>query len=266
MKSVGIVGCGAIGRALLKAIDTGQLSVRVAGVTSRTEASARAFLSTLQNPPPYLGRAELIASSDLVIEAAGPAVVPDLAWEVFAAGKDLMVISVGALLDHQEILAKAREAGCRLFVPSGAIAGLDGIKSACVGPVSQVRITTRKPPRGLEGAPYLVQRGISLTGLSEEREVFVGPAREACRGFPDNVNVAAAVSLAGIGPDKTQVRILAVPGLERNCHDVEVEGEFGRLVIHVENVPSENPRTGRLTALSIIRAVQDATDTVRIGT
>jgi aspartate dehydrogenase len=266
MKSIGIVGCGAIGRALLKAIDAGKLSVAVAGVTSRTEKNARAFLSTLREPPPYLDRALLIARSDLIVEAAGGEIVADLAKEVFAAGKDLMVISVGALLDHPEIIVRSRETGCRLFVPSGAIAGLDGIKSACIGQISHVTITTRKPPQGLDGAPYLVEHGVSLASLNDEREVFSGTAREACRGFPANVNVSAAVSLAGIGPDKTKVRILAVPGLERNCHDIQVEGEFGRLAVHIENVPSENPRTGQLTALSIIRSVQDAADSVRVGT
>ncbi len=266
IRTIGIVGCGAIGKALLKAVEAGRLAVRVAGVTSRTEKAARAFLSTLREPPPYLDRKQLITASDLIIEAAGSAVVPALAEEVFAAGKDLMVISVGALLDHPEIMGKSRESGCRLFVPSGAIAGLDGIKSACAGQVSHVTITTRKPPEGLEGAPYLIEHKISLVGLREERELFSGTAREACRGFPANVNVSAAVSLAGLGPDRTRVRILAVPGLKRNYHDVEVEGEFGRLAVHVENVPSENPRTGRLTALSIIRSVQDAVDPVRIGT
>ena len=152
-----------------------------------------------------------------------------------------------------------------MYLPSGAIAGLDGIKSAAVGQIVHVTHTTRKPPEGLEGAPYLVERGISLVGLRTEKEVFSGSAREACRGFPANVNVTAAVSLAGIGPDQTRVRILAVPGLTRNCHDIEVEGEFGRLLVHIENVPSENPKTGKLTALSIIRAVQDAVDPVRIG-
>jgi len=266
VKSIGIVGCGAIGRALLKAVEEGKLKVRVAGVTSRTEKSARAFLATLHNPPLYLDLTSLIPRSDLIVEAAGGAVVRELAEKVFAAGKDLMIISVGALLDHPEIIDRARVSGCRLFLPSGAIAGLDGIKSACVGAVSSVTITTRKPPEGLEGAPYLVKKKILLTGLREEREVFSGSAREACRGFPANVNVSGAVSLAGLGPDKTTVRILAVPGLKRNCHDIDVAGEFGRLSVRVENVPTENPRTGRLTALSIIRSIQDAADSVHIGT
>jgi aspartate dehydrogenase len=266
VKSIGIVGCGAIGQALLEAADAGKLSVAVAGVTSRNEKSANEFLATLKKPPPYLELAKLIAESDLVIEAAGGRVVSDLAEKVFAAGKDLMVISVGALLDHPEVITHARQRARRLFIPSGAIAGLDGVKSACAGQVSSITITTRKPPQGLDGAPYLTERGISLAGLKDEREVFSGTAREACRGFPANVNVTAAVSLAGIGPDKTRVRIVAVPGLKRNCHDVEVEGEFGRLAVHIENVPSENPRTGKLTALSIIRSIQDAADSVRIGT
>jgi len=265
MKSIGIVGCGAIGKALIQAAEAGKLSVRIAGVTSRTEKSAREFLAGFKKPPPYLSLVELITGADLIVEAAGGAVVPELAKKVFAAGKDLMVISVGALLDHADIIAESRRTGCRLYVPSGAIAGLDGIKSACVGQISHVTHTTRKPPLGLEGAPYLVEHGISLVGLQEEREVFSGSAREACRGFPANVNVTGAVSLAGIGPDQTRVRIFAVPGLTRNCHDIDVEGEFGKLHVHIENVPSENPKTGKLTALSIVRAVQDAVDTVRIG-
>lgn len=266
MKSIGIVGCGAIGRALVTAVAKGKLAVRIAGVTSRTEKTAREFLAEFPNPPPYLSLDELIVSSDLIVEAAGGSVVRDLAERVFAAGKDLMVISVGALLEYPEIIERSRQSGCRLYVPSGAIAGLDGIKSACVGAISHVTMTTRKPPNGLEGAPHLVRNGISLAGLQEEKEVFAGTAREACKGFPANVNVSAAVSLAGIGPDRTQIRIIAVPGLPRNCHDIEVEGEFGRLHVHIENVPTENPKTGKLTAFSIIRSVQDVVDPVRIGT
>ena len=265
VKSIGIVGCGAIGKALVKAVEDEKLAVSIAGITSRTEKSAREFLSVFKNPPPYQSLDELIRASDLLVEAAGGDVVPELAKKVFAVGKDLLVISVGALLDHPDIMAESRRTGCRLYVPSGAIAGLDGIKSACVGQITHVTHTTRKPPLGLEGAPYLLERGISLVGLQEEKEVFSGSAREACRGFPANVNVTAAVSLAGIGPDQTRVRILAVPGLPRNCHDIDVEGEFGRLHVHIENVPSENPKTGKLTALSIIRAVQDVVDPVRIG-
>ncbi len=263
--SVGIVGCGAIAQAILKESDAGRLPVPIAGVTSRTESTARDFLSTLGSPPPYVDLSELISLSSLVVETAGGSVVPGLARETFAAGKDLMVISIGALLDHPEIIDKARQQGCRLLAPSGAIAGLDGIKSACAGPVDRVVMTSRKPPEALEGAPHLIEQEINLSGLDHELEVFSGTAREACRGFPANLNVSAAVSLAGIGPDRTQVKIVAVPGLQRNCHDIEVEGYFGLLTVHIENIPSENPKTGRLTALSIIRSIRDAVDPFSIG-
>ena len=181
VNSIGIFGCGAIGKALLHAAASGQLAVRIAGVASRTEKSARAFLSLFDSPPPYLPLHELIAAADLIIEAAGGSVVAELAEKVFAAKKDLMVISVGALLDHPEIIEKSRKTGCRLYCPSGAIAGLDGIKSASVGQITHVTHTTRKPPNGLEGAPYLVERGISLVGLAGGKGNFL---RLGARGMP----------------------------------------------------------------------------------
>ena len=264
--SIGIVGCGAIGRKLLEESSSGRFKVHIAGVNSRSADNARSFLSTLDNPPPYLDLPELISRSDLIIEAAGGAVVPNLASGCFAAGKNLMVISVGALLDHPNIVKQARQSGNHLFIPSGAIAGLDGIKSACKGQVNHVTMISRKPPNALEGAPYILEHQISLTNIKGEKLLFDGSARDACKGFPANINVSAAVSLAGVGPDLTRVKILAVPGLSRNCHDVEVAGEFGLLNIHVENVPSENPKTGRLTSLSIMRSIEDSIDMFHIGT
>ncbi len=265
-QAVGIVGCGAIGRALLRAADAGGLDVELAGVTSRSRDRAEEFLETLNSPPSYLELAELVERSSLLVETAGGHVVPSLAEAAFGAGKDLMVISIGALLEHPEIIEEARTTGCRLYAPSGAIAGLDGIKSACQGRVDRVEMISRKPLAALEGAPFLVENEIPIMELDGPEEVFYGSAREACRGFPSNLNVSAAVSLAGIGPDATVVRIVADPELDRNCHDITVEGEFGLLKVHIENIPSENPKTGKLTALSIIRSVRDVVNPVRIGT
>ena len=264
--AIGIVGCGTIGRSVLRAADAGDLGVHVTGVASRTSETARNFLETLRSPPPYLDLDELVERSSILIETAGGHVVPLLAEAAFGAGKDLMVISVGALLEHPEVIDRSRATGCRLFAPSGAIAGLDGIKSACQGWVDRVEMVSRKPVAALEGAPYLVENEIPVDGLTDAEEVFYGTAREACRGFPSNLNVSAAVSLSGIGADRTMVRIVADPALSRNCHDVTVEGEFGLLRVHIENIPSENPKTGRLTALSIIRSIRDVFDPVRIGT
>lgn len=267
MQSIGIVGCGTIGRAILGAVAEGRLPVAVAGVASRTQATAEQFLATLPEPPPLLDLETVIRRSELVIEAAGGHLVAELAERAFGAGRDLMVISVGALLEQSHLMDLAREKNCRLLLPSGAIAGIDAIKGACEGEVEHVTITTRKPPSSIADAPYIRENNISLDGLKEETEIYSGPVREACKGFPANVNVAACVSLAGLGPDRTIIRILAVPGLERNCHTIEVVGEFGRLSITIENARTvENPATGKLTAMSIIRTIRDAIDPVRIGT
>ena len=176
-QSIGIVGCGTIGQALMRAADSGELNVAVAGVTSRDEDKAHKFLDSLNNPPPYLSREQLIDKAVLLVETAGGHIVAELAKATFAAGKDLMVISIGALLEYPEIIEEARKTGCRLIAPSGAIAGLDGIKSACTGRVDQVTMISRKPPIGLEGAPHLIENEISLDGLTEETEVFSGNAR-----------------------------------------------------------------------------------------
>ena len=265
-KSIGVVGCGAIGQAILRAADEGVLGVGVAGVTSRTKDTACAFLASLRDPIPYLSMGELIEESDMLVEAAGGHVVPELATAAFDAGKDLMIISVGALVAHPEIMERSRATGCRLVAPSGAIVGLDGIKSATVGKIDHVTMVSRKPPAALDGAPYVVEQGIDIWEFTEEQSLFSGPAREACAGFPNNLNVSAAVSFAGIGPDLTTVEIVVVPGLQRNCHDIEVEGDFGLMRLHIENIPSENPKTGKLTAMSIIRTIQQAVDPVHIGT
>jgi len=265
-KSIGIVGCGAIGKAILLAVDRGEIDVDVAGVCSRTASTAQAFMDSLEHDWPVLSQAALIAEADLVVEAAGGDVVPQLAKATFDAGKDLMLISVGALVRHPEIMDRSRETGCRLLMPSGAIIGLDGIKSASVGHLDHVTMTSRKSPAALDGAPYIVEHEIDLWGLTEETEVFSGSASEAALGFPANLNISIAVSFAGIGPERTTVKLVAVPGLTRNCHDIEVEGEFGLMRLHLENIPSENPKTGKLTAMSIIRTIQQAIDPVHLGT
>ena len=265
--SIGIVGCGAIGRAILRAVGDGRLAVKVAGVTSRNRDKATAFLDTLPHPPPWLPLDTLIERAGLVIEAAGGELVPMLAEKAFGAGKDLLVISTGALLEHPQVMDLARETGCRLILPSGAIAGIDGIKSACAGRVEHVTITTRKPPGALKGAPYLERLGIDLDAITGETEVFHGSVREACKGFPANVNVAAALSLAGVGPDETRLEIWADPAQTRNSHKIVVEADSARFELSIESVPSEeNPRTGKLTPLSVIATLRGFTAPLKVGT
>ena len=258
MIAVGIVGMGVIGTAIARAITAGIPGVTLAGVCVRDRAKAKGY--------PALPLDELIRRSDLVVEAATQAALQDLAPAVLKAGKDLMVLSGGGLLGRDDWVELARKNRCRILVPSGAIAGLDGVKGARVGAISSVTMESRKPPRGWAGAPWVVSQQIDLAAITEETLIFEGAATEACRAFPANVNVLAALSLAGVGPERTRIKVFAVPGLARNTHRVTVEGEFGRLQIQVENVPSENPRTGKLSYLSAIALLRELGATLKVGT
>jgi aspartate dehydrogenase len=258
MIKVGIVGMGVIGTHVARAIDGGIPGVTLAGVSVRAAGQ----------PPPYplWDPAELIRRSDLVVEAATQAALLEIGPAVLEAGKHLMVLSVGALIGVLGQWSRlADERGCRILVPSGAIAGLDGMKGAREGAITSVTMETRKPPRGLAGAPYVIDRRIDLNAIQTETLIFEGSATLAVRAFPANVNVVAALSLAGIGPERTRIKLFAVPGLPVNQHRVLVEGEFGRLRIEIENVPSENPRTGRLSYLSAIAMLREMGTSVRLG-
>ena len=258
MRSIGVVGCGTIGAAIARAIQDGRIPARLAGLTSRTRARAESVARTLSPSPPVLDLAELIRVSDLVAEAASRAAVAEIVPACLDARKDVMVISVGGLLDHEEWLQQAEARGTQILLPSGAIAGLDGVRAAAGGRLDSVTLVTKKPPRGLAGAPYVVEHGIDLEALTEDTLIFEGSARDACRGFPTNINVSAALSFAGIGADQTRVQIFVAPRGRFNQHRIEVRGDFGRLSVEVENVPSAtNPRTGRLSILSCIQALAE---------
>lgn len=266
MIRVGVFGLGVIGRQICLAVEAGIAGIRLAGGTARDQSKAEAFLASLPSKPPFLSPEDLIHASDLIVEAATQAALRELAPKVLGAGKDLVVLSGGALLGRQDWVELAERNRCRILVPSAAIAGLDGVKGARVGAIAAVTMETRKPPRGLAGAPWIEANRIDLDAIREETLIFEGPATEACRAFPANVNVVAALSLAGIGPEKTRIKIFAVPGLSMNTHRITVEGEFGRLQIQVENVPSENPRTGKLSYLSAIALLRDLGAALRVGT
>jgi aspartate dehydrogenase len=177
-----------------------------------------------------------------------------------------MPLSVGALLNHIGLIDLARETGAKIIVPTGALLGLDAVRAAAEGKITSARIVTRKPPNGLAGAPLLVERGINVDDIKEPVRVFEGTARDAIAGFPANVNVAVALSLAGIGPDQTRIEIWADPGITRNTHTVIVKSDSSDLAMTVENLPSEeNPRTGRITGLSVLAALRRLTAPLVIG-
>jgi aspartate dehydrogenase len=268
MLKIGVIGCGVIGGEICKAVDAGQVEAELVGIGDIDLRKAQALVRSLRRAVPVLPQTDLIQAADLVVEAASKAVAPGIIREALSRAKDVLVMSVGGLLECvEEVVALAKRSGRRIYVPTGAIAGLDAVKGAMAARVSKVTLTTRKPPQGLEGAPYVVEHGIDLAGFTEPTVIFTGSARTAIAGFPANVNVAAALSLAGLGADRTAVRILAEPGSTRNIHEIEAEGDFGKLFVRTENVPSPtNPKTSYLAALSAIALLRRITAPLVVGT
>ncbi len=263
---VAIAGLGAIGRALTRRLSEGIPGVVLACVAARDHAKAKAWLDEHGISSPIVSLEDLPAHADLAVEAAPGAIVDQICRPMLEAGKKVMVLSAGALLPRPDLIELARERGGQIIVPTGALLGLDAVTAAAEGTIHSVRMTTRKPPKGLVGAPYLEQNGISVEGLNEAKRVFSGTAREAAAGFPANVNVAAALSLAGIGPDRTTIDIWADPAVTRNCHTIEVDADSARFTMTIENIPSENPKTGRITALSALAALRRLHAPLRVGT
>jgi aspartate dehydrogenase len=262
---VAIGGLGAIGRAVARKLADGIPGLTLACAAVRDQAKARAWLDAERITCPLVEPELFPSHADLAVECAPAAVLERICRPMLEAGKQVMVLSAGALLPRPELVELAKRRGGQIIVPTGALLGLDAVAAAAEGRIHSVRMITRKPPRGLAGAPYLEANGISVEGLNAPKRVFAGSAREAAAGFPANVNVAAALSLAGIGPDRTMMEIWADPSVDRNCHMIEVDSDSARFTLSIENVPSENPRTGRITALSVLAALRKLHAPLRVG-
>jgi aspartate dehydrogenase len=263
---VALGGFGAIGKAVAERLDRGVEGLKLAAVSARDAQQAAAAMDDFAHPVPVVALARLSEMADLVVECAPGALLREIAGPALDGGRIVMVLSCGALLDNFDLVDRARRHGGRILVPSGALLGLDAVAAAAEGEISRVHMITRKPPAGLAGAPYLEEHGIGLDGLDAPRRVFAGTARAAARGFPANVNVAAALALAGIGPDRTTIEIWADPDVSRNIHRIEVEADAARFSMQIENVPSENPKTGRLTPLSVVAALKKLVRPLAVGT
>jgi aspartate dehydrogenase len=263
---IAIAGLGAVGLKLAQALDAGIPGCTLAAVSARDTAAAAQRLAGLRRPVPVVGIEALEPLADVVVECAPAALLPQIAEPFLRAGKTAVVLSAGALLGREHLVELARAHGGRIIVPTGALLGLDAVAAAAEGTIHSVRMTTRKPPNGLVGAPHLVKNNISVEGLNTAKLVFSGTAREAAAGFPANVNVAAALSLAGIGPDRTMIDIWADPAMTRNCHSIEVDSDSARFTLSIENVPSENPKTGKNVALSVIAMLRKMHAPLAVGT
>jgi aspartate dehydrogenase len=263
---IAIAGLGAIGLKLALALDAGIQGCALAAVSARDIDGARGRLSNLKHKVPVVTLDALEPLADIVVECAPAHLLAKIIEPFIRAGKKAIVLSCGALLEHEGLIELARSSGGQIIVPTGALIGLDAVTAAAEGEIRSVHMVTRKPVKGLVGAPYLIEHDINIEGITEPLRLFSGTARAAAAGFPANLNVAVALSLAGIGPDRTTLEIWADPKLDRNTHRIEVESDSARFSMAIENIPSENPRTGRITALSVIACLRKMHAPLRIGT
>jgi len=265
-QKVGIAGLGAIGMPVAQALQAGIPGLALVAVASGRRDTAEQRLAAAGISIPVVTTSELARMADIVVECAPARAFRSIAEPVLAAGRLLVTVSGAALLEASDLVAQAQKRGGRIILVSGALLGLDAVRAAAEGEIRSIRMISRKPPLSLRGAPYLEAAGIDLGSITTATCVFRGSAGNGARGFPANFNVAAALSLAGIGPDKTELEIWADPGVSRNTHTIEVDAESARFTMTIENVPSaENPATGRITPLSIIATLRGLSATLRVG-
>jgi len=272
LKRIGLLGCGAIGTQIALAIDSGKIPAKLTHVYDISKEQASSLVLKLKTKPEITQNAALLASSpvDLIVEAASQDAVRDNALTILQNRKDLMIMSVGALLDESifdVILEGCKDFKKQVYLPSGAIAGLDAIKSV-KDELESLTLVTTKNPKSLKGAKFFETSDINLDKIKEPTTIFEGNAEDAVKLFPANINVAALLSWTGLGNKNTKVRIVADPNTDKNTHLIEANGKFGKISIKVENVPDQNnPKTSRLAILSAIECLRSiCSGDIRIGT
>lgn len=261
---VGIVGCGNIGLELARFVHQHRAFTLQAVSDVEPEPIRRLLIEIQPARPEILDLAGLVDAVDLIVETANK----EAAGAILAhprldmRGRKLFLLSTSALLENSDRVKHLKH--CEVFLPSGAIAGLDGIK-AVAEHISSLTLTTTKPPAGLAGAPYVVETGIDLAGLRSPTTIFSGGLAQAVRGFPKNVNVAATLFVAS-GFEDLQVKVVADPAATSNRHEVVCKGDFGTITVIAENKPSANPKTSLLAILSAKRTLGGIVETIHAGT
>ena len=263
---IGIAGLGAIGKAVSLRLDQGIPGCRLAAVAGRDPERTAAFVATLSKPVACVAVADLAEHCDIVVECAPASLLMSIIEPVLLAGKKVIVLSVGALLQHEGRLEQLASHGGQIMVPTGALLGLDAVSAAAEGEIRSIRMISRKPPIGFVGAPLVIEKNIDLMSLREPLKLYEGTARDAAKDFPANLNVAIALSLAGIGVDQTYLEVWADPGVQKNTHRIEVDSDAASFSMTIENIPSENPKTGLITAQSVTALLRKMSAPVRVGT
>ena len=254
-----IVGCGAIGSRLARAADAMAEVKRIYLVDVRRDVADK-LAASLTKAIVVDSVEDELYHTDLVVEAATQATAKEVVPKVVSRGVDMMVMSVGSFVDddyRRMVFQSAVEHEAKIFIPSGALCGVDGLRGASMEELESVELITTKGPKSLAGVQYLIDKGIDTEKVTEKTVIYSGPAREAVKLFPKNVNVAATVSLVGVGFDKTRVTLILDPEAKNNSHELRYKGVFGEASAHTYNVPEpDNPRTSELAGLSATAALR----------
>lgn len=260
---VGIIGCGFIGGELALFIDK-NMEFELIGLNDINKSKVSRLIKKLDNSKPkFMDLDNLIAHCDLIIESATKNIIKNILKNrnLNKKNKKLLIMSTGGLIENLDLLNKVKK--CEILLPSGAIAGLDAIKSAA-GKIKSLTLTTTKPIKGLESAPFIIKNNIQLKKINKKMLVFEGNLKEAVAGFPQNINVAAALFLASKLKD-ISIKVIVDPNTRFNSHEIEVTGDFGKIKTLTSNVPSKNPRTSYLAVLSAINMLKSLKNNVKIG-
>jgi len=268
---IGIVGCGAIGSSLAKAIVKDfPKEAKLDGLYDLNKAKAEGLSKRLSGSSSLVmvSLKQLIAKSELIIEAASAKVSWVVARYTLTSGKDIMIMSVGGVANRlKQLTALAKKNGGRVYIPSGALCGIDAVKAAGLGKIKKITLTTTKHPLSFKGVKFVEDKGIKLSGIKKDTLLFSGTAREAVKFFPQNINVAAVLGLAGVGVNKTLVRIIASSRVKRNIHEIKVEAGAGNISGRTENIlHPDNPKTSFLAVLSAVAMLKQILEPVVIGT
>lgn len=241
---IGIAGCGALGSIVINALQKGIEGFDFVGISD---------INTPDIDAPNMSFNNLADQCDWIVECLPPKIVPTLANIVLDKGKTLIMISAASMLLYPDLYEKAQRSKGRVLIPSGALSGLDAVAALKCAQIDSATIATTKPPKGLNGAPYITENNINLENLTEPKLIFKGNAFDAAKAFPANVNVAATLSLAGIGPKNTQIEVWADPDIKGNAHKITVKGGTSTITSEVLNLPDpSNPKSSQLAGYSIV--------------
>ncbi|NCO03379.1 MAG: DUF108 domain-containing protein [Alphaproteobacteria bacterium] len=253
---IGVAGCGALGSIVVSALQKGIEGFEFIGISDTASPETTA---------PNMSFNDLTSQCDWVVECLPPKIVPEIADIVLSKGKTLVMISACAMLLYPELYEKVKNSAGRVLIPSGALSGLDAVVALGCAGIESAKIATTKHPRGLSGAPYIIDNKIDLETLSEPKMIFRGNAFEAAKAFPANVNVAATLSIAGIGPERTQVEVWADPAIKGNSHKITVTGGTSTITSEVLNLPDpSNPKSSQLAGYSIVAFLKKQSGKVQV--